>query len=156
MRLLVVLALLTLAGAARAEGGVHPLCEEGRADDELGEPLPLTAPAAAILPCAMVDSGLLQDGGTLACADTPFYVVTHAGVLLCQVDVEWFAATAAPALERAPSAAAPSSSAAHAAAAVSTLEELATPWPVELRASANAGPRIGPRDATTWRPPRPS
>ena len=54
--------------------------------------------ALPIVPCAMVESGVLG----AACADATFYVVTDAGVLLCTVDVDTFELTQAPALTPAP------------------------------------------------------
>lgn len=173
---LVLLAGVMLAGAARAQGGLHPFCEEGRpanedaneaaaekaADEEVAEPTH-RAPAA-ILPCALVDSDVLG-GGVLgapdaapgaACADTPFYVVTHAGVLLCQVDVELFSASGAPALERAPQTLAQQSIASHAAAAADVIDELRPPAPCERTVAPPSTVAGGPLDENTWRPPRPS
>ena len=154
---------LSQAGSARAEGALHPLCEEGRpGDEELAEPALHSLPVpAAILPCALLDSGLLQrgladDATAPGCADTPFYVVTHAGVLLCQVDVELFAGSGVPTLERAPSALPSSTGSGPAALATPGLAALVPPL-VEPRPAALCESHLGgPRDATTWRPPRPS
>lgn len=176
---LVFLAGVMLAGAARAQGGSHPFCEEGRpanddadedADEEAAEPTH-RAPAA-ILPCALVDSGILgsnvfgrgvldaagapEGAPAAACADTPFYVVTHAGVLLCQVDVELFSASGAPALERAPQTLAQQSIASHAAATAGGVDELRPPTPCERVEAAPSTIAGGPLDENTWRPPRPS
>lgn len=160
---LVFLAGVMLAGAARAQSGSHLFCEEDRpGDEELAELTHRAPPPAAILPCALVDSGVLDDprmaaaGSGAACADTPFYVVTHAGVLLCQVDVELFAATGAPAVERAPSALPAQSIALHAATTATPTDLLAPPAPRELTVAAATVLVGGPRDANSWRPPRPS
>lgn len=156
------LACLLQAGSARAEASTHPLCEEGRpGDEELVEPaVHALAIPAAILPCALVDSGLLQrgpadEGSAAGCADTPFYVVTHAGVLLCQVDVELFAGNGVPSLERAPGALPSSSGSAQAALAASGLVLVPPLVDAGLPSVAEGHPG-GLRDANTWRPPRPS
>jgi hypothetical protein len=58
--------------------------------------------ALPVVPCAMVESGVLGP----ACADASFYVVTDAGVMLCTVDIDTFSLTVAPAraVESAPAA----------------------------------------------------
>jgi hypothetical protein len=114
----VVLAVAVAAGAALAApaASAFPTCDE-EISFELAAPVPATAPAPAaaplaagpvadaelpVLPCAMVESGLLGP----ACGDAAFYVVTQAGVLLCSVDVDVFGAqdTSLPTVERAPAA----------------------------------------------------
>lgn len=167
----VVLALATvlpagvlLAGAAHAQGMLHPWCEEGRpGDDEAAAVVKSPSPPAAILPCALVDSGvaghpaeLFGGGSAGACADSPFYVVTHAGVLLCQVDVALFAIAGDTAIEPGPSAAPAPSTARPPAAPAATCDRLAPPVAHLLNATPVATIDGGPLDANTWRPPRPS
>ena len=163
VRVLLALTVILLAGAVRAQGSSHPLCEEGRpGDEEVVEPTRPANPPAAILPCAMVDSGRvgfpwdLGELGGAACADSPFYIVTHAGVLLCQVDIELFAAGGDTAVERAPEAAPVQSTALHAALLAAAITGPRPPAPGGLGAMPNHAVEGGVRDAHCWRPPRPS
>lgn len=163
MRVTLALTVILAAGAAQAQGALHAWCEEGRpGDDDVAEAPPASAPAL-ILPCALIDSGRVGvagdvgDGGlATACADSPFYVVTHAGVLLCQVDVDWFTSGAEHALERGPAAVAPSTSAPHGALTPDTPATPALPAPGAVVGVVEHAGGGGPRDGHTWRPPRPS
>lgn len=94
----VVCAVACAATGARA----LPLCEEELSQAEeiaVERPAPDTLP---IIPCAMVESGVLGP----ACGDATFYVVTDAGVMLCTVDIDTFQLTSAPSrsVETAPAA----------------------------------------------------
>lgn len=82
--ILVALGLVLCASGARA----FPQCEEeSSAEPAQAAPFDVEAPPpGAVLPCAMVESGVLGP----ACTDATFYVVTDAGVLLCTVDVDTF------------------------------------------------------------------
>lgn len=152
------------AGAAQAQGALHAWCEEGRpGDDDVVEAAPQTAAPALILPCALIDSGRVGAEGDLgegglatACADSPFYVVTHAGVLLCQVDVEWFTSSSERTMQREPPAVSLSTSAAHAAVTTAAIAAPAPPAPGAFVGVGDRHRRDGPRDGHTWRPPRPS
>ena len=164
MRAVLALTVITLAGAARAQGTVHAFCEEGRpGDDDALEPSRAASPPAAILPCAMVDSGRVglpwetgEPGSAAACADSPFYVVTHAGVLLCQVDIDLFATGGDAAVERAPAATATPSIALHAAVLATAITGPRPPAPGALGALPDHAILGGVQDAHCWRPPRPS
>lgn len=162
MRVVLALTIMLVAGVAQAQGPALAWCEEERAGESEPAALGHTPPALAILPCALIDSGrvaapgALDDGAPTACADSPFYVVTHAGVLLCQVDVELFSLADDDAVERAAPAQATSTTALHAATFVAAPQRLTPPGPVALLGrpvDARAGHA---RDGHTWRPPRPS
>lgn len=87
---LLVLAVACAASSARA----LPQCEEELSAQSVDEAAPEPVAAALpVVPCAMVESGVLGP----ACADATFYVMTDAGVLLCSVDVDTFQLTQAPA-----------------------------------------------------------
>ncbi len=76
-----------------------PVCEEVMSAEFDSVPVVATTALVAlpntdalpILPCALADNGLFGP----ACADASFYLVNHAGVLLCAVDVD-FTLTQAP------------------------------------------------------------
>jgi hypothetical protein len=106
---------VSLAGAtAGAFPGIAPTCDEEisfepsltpPAHDVAQEPVePAPVAHTGVVPCAMIESGLLGP----ACEDAAFYVVTQAGVLLCSVDLDTLAVqqSATPVVERAPAPAA--------------------------------------------------
>lgn len=167
MRVALALTITLAAGVAQAQGSVHAWCEEGRPGDYLDDTAetvraavqPLSA-AVVILPCALIDSGRVGevgDGGLAsACADSPVYVMTHAGVVLCQVDVEWFANLDDDVVERGPSAAPSAPPAAHAALAALPVTSPPPPGPGALIGLFDDAREGAPRDAHSWRPPRPS
>jgi hypothetical protein len=86
-----LVAVACAASSARA----LPQCEEELSAQSVDDPVPAPEPTPPlpVVPCAMVESGVLGP----ACADATFYVVTDAGVLLCSVDVDTFQLTQAPA-----------------------------------------------------------
>lgn len=97
------------------------------------EASPAIAPIAPklILPCAVAER-VLTATGDLACADANLYVVTHAGTLLCEVDIPALVASSS-AVERAPQATLSASSAFSAAAPASHQSSLPPPLVIERR-----------------------
>jgi hypothetical protein len=88
-------------------------------------------PARVILPCAVAEH-VLTASGDLACADATLYVVTHAGTLLCEVDVPALVASSSPTVERAPAATLSASSAFSAAGLASLSTGVVPPLVVDL------------------------
>jgi hypothetical protein len=132
--------------AARASALAE--CEEALADPE-----PSLSRGRLILPCAVADNAL-QNGG-LACADAAVYVVTHDGVLLCQIDVPTLAPSTSPQIERAPAATLSTSTAFAAAGLWGQVSALPPPLVVELTAVVR--PRASmPHDGFSRRPAIPS
>lgn len=107
--LALLLASLLAAAPAAASGICDPERPETAAGDANAEaPAVPDAPEApdAIVPCAMAENGLFGP----ACADAPVYVVTHNGVVLCQVSLGIVAPIgSSPELTARPVAPAPSS-----------------------------------------------
>jgi hypothetical protein len=161
-------ALITICGAF-AFTAMPALALEGPARDlaeceELSvEPAAeIAAPAApapevalrVILPCAVAEH-VLTSTGDLACADATLYVVTHAGTLLCEVDVPALVASSMPTVERAPGATLSASSAFSAAGLAPTFTGIVPPLVVDLpRAPFHSG--AAPRDGFTRAPSVPS
>lgn len=162
MRVVLALTFMFSAGVAQAQGASLAWCEEERPADSAVVDVAQHAPALAILPCALIDSGrvgaagMLDEGSPTACADSPFYVVTHAGVLLCQVDVELFTLDDDDGVQRAPPAQAASSTALHAALLAAAHDGPAPPGPAALLGRPVEARGGEARAAHTWRPPRPS
>jgi hypothetical protein len=122
----------------------------GECEDEVSlEPAEIAvAPEVAprvILPCAVAEH-VLTSTGDLACADATLYVVTHAGTLLCEVDVPALVASSMPTVERAPGATLSASSAFSAAGLASVPTGIVPPLVVDLPRApldSNAAPRDG-------------
>lgn len=140
---------------AFAEGFARDLSE---CEDEVSvEPAPVAAPVVAprvILPCAVAER-VFTANGDLACADATLYVVTHAGMLLCEVDVPALVASSMPTVERAPGATLSASSAFSAAGLSPSITSILPPLVVDLpRAPFNSG--AAPREGFTRPPAVPS
>lgn len=116
---------------------------------------PVEVPTArVILPCAVAEH-VLTATGDLACADATLYIVTHAGTLLCEVDVPALVASTMPTVERSPGATLSASSAFSAAGLSPTMTSLLPPLVVDLpRPHIDSG--IAPRDGYTRAPSVPS
>lgn len=102
-------------------------------------------PPRLILPCAVAEH-VLTATGDLACADATLYVVTHAGTLLCEIDVPALVASSSPTIERAPAATLSASSAFSAAGLASLQISLLPPLVVDLPRGApvtTSAPRDG-------------
>jgi hypothetical protein len=124
-------------------------------EDELSvEPAPPPAVARVILPCAVAEH-VLTATGDLACADATLYVVTHAGTLLCEVDVPALVASSMPTIERAPGATLSASSAFSAAGLAPSFTGIVPPLVVDLP-RAPLDPSATPRDGFTRAPSVPS
>lgn len=125
------------------------------ADEVSVEPTP-PPPAVprVILPCAVAEH-VLTATGDLACADATLYVVTHAGTLLCEVDVPALVASSMPTIERAPGATLSASSAFSAAGLAPSFAGIVPPLVVDLPgAPVDSG--AAPRDGFTRAPSVPS
>jgi hypothetical protein len=144
VRTLLVLTLMLGSAAAFARGPMS-VCEEE-------EPAP-PRETRPVLPCALAESGELN--ADAACADATFYVVTPAGVLLCQIDVDLLVSGSSTTIERAPPAHAgsPMSSAVTALASHGVDLPVPVAW---LRPSSADTASGGPRDGFGWAPPSPS
>ncbi len=78
MRAALAFFAIACTGALAAPAAASGVCEDART------PAPQRRDdAELILPCAIAESGVLGP----ACQDAPMYVVTHGGVVLCQVDL---------------------------------------------------------------------
>ncbi len=135
---LALCACLTLAVASFAmPAHAFQLCEEGKADADADEPAAAEPePERVILPCALADG--VSMGGAAGCADAAVYVVTTAGVLLCQIDIPALADAGSGAhFEDAPALPAPPPSSAFTAAAAAAASGARLP-PVFARVLAAA------------------
>lgn len=103
---------MLFGSAASFARGATPVFPTAVCEEE--DPAPPSADVRPVFPCALAESGALD----ASCADATFYVVTPAGVLLCQIDVDILASASSTTIERAPPAfpGSPSSSAVHALA----------------------------------------
>src|SRR5690349_11954249 len=164
MRLTALIAIcgafaLTATPALALDGVARDLAE---CEDEVSlEPTAaLAAPAVdvvaprVILPCAVAEH-VLTSTGDLACADATLYVVTHAGTLLCEVDVPALVASSMPTVERAPGATLSASSAFSAAGLASVPTGVVPPLVVDLPRAPHAS-AAAPRDGFARPPSVPS
>ena len=102
-------------------------------------------PVRLILPCALAEHALVASGYP-SCADAAIYIVTDAGVLLCQIDVSALASSIPLHIESAPVANMSTSSAFAASAVPACGAALAPPLAVDLLANCpelHALPRDG-------------
>lgn len=150
------LVLVLAVGVAEGAGAVTPperatserstACEdEGRSIEEQHEVI-APEPARVILPCALAEHAFVVPSGDPSCADATIYVVTDAGVLLCQIDVAALASATTLTIEQAPQATFSSSTAFSAAGIPSFASTLMPPLVVDLagaRPAAWALPRDG-------------
>ncbi len=105
---LTCLLVMALFGAASARADARADdCDDMTRVDDVPSPVGRLVERELILPCAVVDSGVVGPG----CGHADFYVVNLQGTVLCRVDVAVLAVTATPmSIDEAPSGAPSSSS----------------------------------------------
>ena len=161
MALLLVLAVgeragaMTPAATADRDRDRSTACEdEGRSVEE-HEVIVAPEPVRVILPCSLAEHAFVVPSGDPSCADATIYVVTDAGVLLCQIDVAALASSTTLTIEQAPSATFSSSTAFSAAGIPSFASTLMPPLVVDLAGPLPAAWAL-PRDGHAHPPAVPS
>lgn len=150
-------AALLFAGFAARPAAAIPAtltaCEEdGHSDEVQATP----EPARMILPCSLAEHAFVSpSSGDPSCADAAIYLVTDAGVLLCQIDVSALASSSLPHIEKAPPATFATSTAFSAGGIPAVGAALPPPLVVDLAAVPGPAPAL-PRDGFGRPPPVPS
>ncbi|MDP2340570.1 MAG: hypothetical protein Q8O67_06415 [Deltaproteobacteria bacterium] len=127
--------------------------EEADVDVDIAAEVEALVPADVVVPCAMVESGVLGP----ACQDAAFYVVNQHGTLLCRVELAVFTqAGSLPVVEQSPAAPAASQGSSVVAAVVPVLPPaLPAGSMIELERTLPES-LLHAADAHLWDRPRPS